>query len=725
MANYENECKEMQFLTQKYVGEITKIWETLFEQDVCRDNLRKLVEHANNFYRELVDESLTRKSYIEGEINDLKREAENLKRLLNVDVELPSYESPDVPLLRVQSELDRSLEDLREQLRLRKDQICELLLEQEALCEELGEPPRALLADPLPTAEEIDEFRLHLEKLKEERSERLNRVSTMRRDIKNFLQILDLKVNTETEDRLLNHREIPMNKETFNGLKRMYDNYGGQVQELKDTIDGMRNKISTLWDRLQTSPNTRHKFNRYKDYNQHTYDVFYSELQRCEQMKSQNIKLYVQQIRDEISRWWDKCLKSDRQRERFSAFTSSCYTDDLLDLHELELNDCKFHYENNKAIYDLFADRNILWDRMAALEAKASEPGRYNNRGGQLLKEEKERKTIATKLPKIEQQISDLVREYEEREHNPFLVYGENIIEFMAKQWERKRKNKEQIQSARKNAAKTPGPPTATKTNTTMRTPMSLKNASSVSSLRKTPSTSNINSHSSAALSSQKRKLNPTDRQTPMAKRSLMQALNSPSVFLKPSTAKNTMAGSMLLGSASKTSTFKSPLKKPKVIIGSTLRRRSGRQSSNLKKRRSVNKNTSGSKNLPRIVVQECHSSDGYSTDYNGDDTYDSFQKCIEPASRSSIIQSISHSSSASSTARTRRMQQVMMDENARLAKLPRPRQPMMSRTPSKQNLTHHTSTTNLTRTPTNNHHSPVSCSTGRKLTTKNLPIII
>ncbi|XP_075158563.1 protein regulator of cytokinesis 1-like [Haematobia irritans] len=720
MANYEKECKEILYVTQKYVCEITKIWEQLFEEDLCRENLRKLLEHANNFYTDLVNESISRKSYIEGEIEDLKKEAENLKRLLNVDVQLPSYESNNIPLLRVQSELDKSLEDLRDQLKLRKEQICELLLEQEALCEELGEPPRALLADPLPTAEEIEEFRLHLDSLRDERTERLSRVSNMRRDIKNFLQILDLKVNTETEDRLLNHREIPMNKETFNGLKRMYDNYGAQVQELRETIDGMRNKISTLWDRLQTSPNTRHKFNRYKDYNQHTYDVFYSELQRCELLKSQNIKLYVQQIRDEITLWWDKCLKSDKQKERFLAFTSSCYTDDLLDLHELELNDCKMHYEINKHIFDLFADRNILWDRMCALEAKASEPGRYNNRGGQLLKEEKERKTIATKLPKIEQQISDLVREFEEREHAPFLVYGENITTYMANQWERKRKAKEQIQSARKNAAKTPGP-TPAKPNSTMRTPLSLKNATSMSSLRKTPSTTNLTGRS--AMSSQKRKLNPTEKNTPLAKRSLMQALNSPSVFVKPSTSKNTISQSKLLGSASKMSTFKSPLKKTKVI-GSTIRRRSMRQSSSTKKRKSLNKSGTSSRNIPRIVVQDCHSSEDYTTD-NADDTYDSFRKCIEPASRSSIIQNMTtHSCNGSTTMRNHRMQKVVMDENARLAKLPRPKP--IARTPSKQNLTHHGSTTNLTRTPTNLHHSPVACTTGsRKLTTKNLPIII
>lgn len=722
MSQYEEEKQAMQLLTQKYVDKLTGIWEQIFHPDTCRENLRKLVDHATYFYGELVDESLSRKTFIENEINDLKKEAENLKRLLKTDVQLPSYESNNVPLLIVQSELDKSLEDLREQLRLRKEQICELLLEQEALCEELGEPPRALLADPLPTAEEIEDFRKHLESLRDERVERMNKVNNMRREIKNFLQTLDLKVNTEHEDRLLNQRQIKMNKETFEGLKRMHDLYGGQVKELRDTIEGMRTKLDTLWDRLKTSPNTRNKFNRYNDYNQHTYDVFYSELQRCETLKSQNIKLFVQQIRDEITKWWDKTLKSEVQRSRFSNFNSTCYTDDLLVLHEMELEDLKLYYETNKQIFELYADRNILWDRMNALEAKASEPGRYNNRGGQLLKEEKERKTIATKLPKIEQQICELVRQYEEREHAPFLVYGENIIDVMAAQWDQKRREKELLQSARKNGGK---PTTATKTNSTMKTPLSVKNASSVSSLRKTPSTTSLASHT--AVSSQKRKLNPTDRNTPMAKRSLMQALNSPSVFLKPSTSKtniqhSTTTSSLHTNAANRhnksATNFKSPLKKSK-LIATTIRRRSGRHSGNLKKRRSINKTATAAKTIPKIVVDNCQS-DGYSTDYNADDTYDSFQKCIEPASRSSIIQNVTMSSDSS---RTKRMQRIVDDENTRLAKLPRPPR-VANRTPSKS---HATSFSNLQRTPThNNHHSPASCSTtGRKLTTKNLPIII
>ena len=719
MSNYNDKKMAMQLLTEKYVDKLTDIWKQIFDPDTCTENLSKLVDHATNFYVELVEESMTRKTFIESEINDLKMEAENLKRLLKADIQLPSYENNNVPLLVVQSELDKSLEDLREQLRVRKEQICELLLEQETLCDELGEPPRALLADPLPTAEDIDSFRRHLESLREEKVKRMNSVSTMRREIKNFLKILNLKINTEHEDRLLNHRQIKMNKETFDGLKRMHECYGSQVNELRETIEGMRSKLENLWDRLKTSPNTRDKFSRYNDYNQHIYDVFYSELQRCEALKRQNIKLFVQQIREEINKWWEKTLKSEVQKSRFSNFTSTCYTDDLLVLHEMELEDLKLYYETNKQIFELYADRNILWERMNALEAKASEPGRYNNRGGQLLKEEKERKKIATKLPKIEQQISELVRQYEEREHAPFLVYGENIIEVMASQWEQKRIAKELLQSARKNAG-IARVNTPTNSNSAMKTLVSIRNASSISSLRKTPSTISL---APGLVSSQKRKLISSEKHIPPARRSLMQALNSPSVFHKPSTSKaNTQCSPMpsRINAHSKLnrsgSHFKPHFKRTK-LIATTIRQHNGRLSGNLKKRRSASKTRTSVKSIPKIVVDSCES-DGYTTDYNDDDNYESFEKRIEPASRSSIKPNVTTQTDLS---KSERMQKILDDGNTRLARLPKPR--VVNRTPSKQQ----TSFSNLTHTPAHkSHHSPgVSSTASRKFTTKNLPIII
>lgn len=87
---------------------------------------------------------------------------------------------------------------------------------------------------------------------------------------------------------------------------------------------------------------------------------------------------------------------------------------------------------------------------MIALEAKQNEPGRYNNRGGQLLREEKERKQLNLKLPEIEDEIRKLVEDYHERTKREFLINGEPILDVIARDWENMRATKENLKSARK-----------------------------------------------------------------------------------------------------------------------------------------------------------------------------------------------------------------------------------------------------------------------------------
>lgn len=127
-----------------------------------------------------------------------------------------------------------------------------------------------------------------------------------------------------------------------------------------------------------------------------------------------------------------------------------------------------------RAIFDKFAERNAWWEKMIALEAKQNEPGRYNNRGGQLLREEKERKQLNLKLPEIEAEIKKLVDEFRDRTNRDFLINGECIIELMERDRESMRNAKEQLKSARKvnGASATKVWPTVP---TTPRTPMSIR----------------------------------------------------------------------------------------------------------------------------------------------------------------------------------------------------------------------------------------------------------
>lgn len=87
---------------------------------------------------------------------------------------------------------------------------------------------------------------------------------------------------------------------------------------------------------------------------------------------------------------------------------------------------------------------------MIALEAKQNEPGRYNNRGGQLLREEKERKQLNLKLPEIEEEIRQLVEDYRNKTGLDFLINGEPITDLIERDWEKMRAVKENLKSARK-----------------------------------------------------------------------------------------------------------------------------------------------------------------------------------------------------------------------------------------------------------------------------------
>ncbi|XP_033245612.1 protein regulator of cytokinesis 1-like [Drosophila miranda] len=482
-------------MTAEHVEQLHSIWSRMFEPKQCEDTLHKLEEHADNFYTDVLTESRKKEADLLDEIAAIRDEASDLAKLLHEPVD-NSQRPDDMPLMIWRLKLDKSIEHLREKLSKRRAEIGELLLQQGELCEELGASPRPLLADKLPLPEDIDGFRDHLDNLRNQRILRQKELQQLRQAIKQDMKMLELMPETDEQERLLNdmnHNDL--SPETLDRLRQMRNTYAEQVQELRSKINDMRGKIYVLWDRLQeTDGSAMQRVRDCTDYTQRTFDILHLELQRCQALRSQNIKTFIEQLRVEISECWDLTLKSPLERKRFANFYINDYNEDVLELHELVLDDLKSFYKCNKVIFDLYGTRAELFSRMQALVAKANEPNRLNNRGGQLLKEQKERKAITSKLPKIEHQIIELVREYEMQSHRPFLVYGENILELMAgSEWERcpQTKQRSALKKVGTQSTTTTGnnisdkmmmpPPTAGTKGP--RTPLALRNISSISKI--------------------------------------------------------------------------------------------------------------------------------------------------------------------------------------------------------------------------------------------------
>ncbi|KAG4068667.1 hypothetical protein HA402_002358 [Bradysia odoriphaga] len=449
---------EISKLANRNLKELVKKWSNIFTPDLVESNIHLLKDHVQTFFNEILSETDKKEETILKRIDGLRKEQAQLQRLLQVERRI---ELPKLPLLSFQLELDKSLEDLREELQSRKLQIKELLLQQESLCNILDEPKWKLYEDPLSSADDIDLFKQNLTYLHDLKIEREKTLMKLRSEIAQLSHELDLPIIEDPCHSLLNNSDVTLSNYNIGLLSQLERDLTQQKIEISTAVINLKKKLEILWDCLEVDKSVRKKFNAYTGCSQATYDRLKQELNRCEGEKRRHIKVFVDRIRQEILKVWDQLLMSDEERELFGAFTSECYNEDLLQLHELELESLKDTFEQNKKILESFAKHKKLFERMIALET--TNPDRLQNRGGQLLREEQERKKINRELPAIKQEILDLAAAYEQRKNRPFLVCGRNIVDATNGLYEEREERKQMLASNRKLNA------------TVQRTPMSVK----------------------------------------------------------------------------------------------------------------------------------------------------------------------------------------------------------------------------------------------------------
>ncbi|XP_040169136.1 protein regulator of cytokinesis 1-like [Anopheles arabiensis] len=444
--------RQMQTICTAGFNRMRDLWDEMFDTNLCLAYAERLPDHMTAFFEEVYQESNQRRERFVEEIAELRQEALNLQRLLGEQQQGLPAGIESRPLFDQRAALDASLEQMRQKLSQRHEIIDEYLLEMETLCEELSEEPQTLSKDPLPTERELVEFRSYLDHLIAEKMQRQEDIGNLRRETKKLMSCLEMIPITEEQERLLNARKFPPTRENMHGLRMLHEEIAAQYESLKQHIDDTRRKLERLWQCLETDPAIVKKFEKLTSYTQTTFDKLFAEHDRCETLRRENMKSFVERTRLEIVEWWDRCMKSEDERARFTTFHWQDYNEDMLKLHELELDSLKQFYGENEQIFQMVLQRQEMWDRMQALENKSNDPTRYNNRGGKLLEEEKERRRISSQLPKIEAKLLEVCRQYEEEHGRKFTVYGTPVQELIEQQWKQREESKHQISSARKKA---------------------------------------------------------------------------------------------------------------------------------------------------------------------------------------------------------------------------------------------------------------------------------
>lgn len=276
----------------------------------------------------------------------------------------------------------------------------------------------------------------------EEYTRRVASVKALAEDIVNFWAELGTP-QAQTESSIVKYyREAPeqlgLHENDIQRLRakcdRLIEEKRGRERKLKE----LKGTVESLWDRLGVEEADRKRFlagNR--GCGLRVINEFEAELARLNQLKRQNLHLFVEDARYKLQELWDGLYFAEEEMLEFAPAFSDVYSDALLSAHEAEISRLEALKEQRAPTLQLIErHRSLIKDRddLTAASQDASRLLGKNNKGEKrdptrLLREEKMRKRIAKDLPKIEVELKKTLERWEEDYGRPFLVHGGRYLD--------------------------------------------------------------------------------------------------------------------------------------------------------------------------------------------------------------------------------------------------------------------------------------------------------
>ncbi|KAL6264709.1 hypothetical protein P5V15_004808 [Pogonomyrmex californicus] len=475
---------------EEALEKLRKNWEEIgCTRDMRMIYYKQARTHMSDLLNEMVTEAESKMQLLVENIKDLLKQTSTLRTELHLDVMPKNYDQ--IPLYEVEQILQTDLQNLECMKKERMMILEELLAKEHNICKKLGCKMLNVAIDVLPTEQELESFKLYLQKQENEKIRLENVFMDIRRSIIKMMDDLDRSPSSQFEQLICNNpEEFVLNASNLTKLREFRDELNMQMEDIKCCVEKMKEDLLALWKYLDEPADICQSFlERYPGYTTSAVNALSAEIKRCKEKRKENICKYVTQIRSELRKLWDLCKYSEVERNTFAPFYSDTFTEDLLTLHELEMERLRKFYNDNRTIFDLLDQRENLIMKIKELLQRANNPDRYHNRGGQLLMEEKERKVIQKKLPKIETELKQLINEYETKHNQVFTIYGISLENVLTETWESITIEKETLKRARKEAKD-----------------KSIKK-SPLNSSKRTPGMSHLSIHRGPTLGLSKRKL--------------------------------------------------------------------------------------------------------------------------------------------------------------------------------------------------------------------------
>jgi protein regulator of cytokinesis 1 len=232
--------------------------------------------------------------------------------------------------------------------------------------------------------------------------------------------------------------QLGLHEDDIQRLRARRDKLNEEKKARERRLKELRSLVEQLWEKLGVEEPDRRKFlNTNRGCGVRQINEFEDELARLNELKRQNLHLFVEDARYKLQELWDGLYFSEEEMLDFTPAFSDVYSDALLEAHEQEIKRLEALKEQRAPVLALIdKHRSLIKDRddLASASQDASRLMMRGQKGEKrdptrLLREEKMRKRIAKELPKVSVELRKVLEQYEEEYGRPFLVHGESYLE--------------------------------------------------------------------------------------------------------------------------------------------------------------------------------------------------------------------------------------------------------------------------------------------------------
>ncbi|XP_078285822.1 protein regulator of cytokinesis 1b isoform X2 [Rhinoraja longicauda] len=432
------------------LSHLRNIWEEIgIPEDQRMQRTEVVKKHIKGLLEMMITEEENLRERVKKSVTMCQKELHAVCQELGLTACLPEE---NCTMLQLEKDLRTRLEVLLKEKKERMTKLKCLKEQDEELCDILCTTGYSIDVDAVPSIEQLDAFHEHIASLNEEKECRRAEFVETKKKIILCMDELDQLPDTSFERDIVCEDEdaFCLSNANIIGLKTLLQQLEMKKAQNEAKCSELRSQIINLWDWLKIPDEERNAFavhmvgSRAK-----TMQMLQTHLQHLEVLKLQNMKSVIEAVRQELTSYWEKCFISSEQRQAFAPYYEEDYTEDLLQLHNLELNRLKQLYQAHQQLFEGVWKWEENWRLYLGFEKKASDPNRFTNRGGNLLKEEKQRTKLYKMLPKLEEELKIQIDAWEEEQCSHFLVNGQHFMEYVSEQWELHKLEKEQEKQER------------------------------------------------------------------------------------------------------------------------------------------------------------------------------------------------------------------------------------------------------------------------------------